>query len=93
MDTLQIALEKCKDAVLKNKLTDEFGELIDEITLVKTGKENEAITFIYVEDWTIPEGYTFVSFHDEQIAKQDVVVKYGETLDTFTAAIVPETAK
>lgn len=43
MDTLQIALEKCKDAVLKNK--------------------------------------------------QNVVVKYGETLDNFTAAVVPDTSK
>ena len=36
----------------------------------------------------IPEGYTFAADFDENIAKQILRVKYGDTLDTLTIGIV-----
>lgn len=80
---------QAEKAVLKITLTDEFETVIDEIELTKTGEKGEWASFIYGQDWSIPEGYEFATKNDEIIANQNVLVKYGEVLDTFTVAIVP----
>ena len=98
LDTLTIAIVKeeqpTPDAVatLKVNFTDEFGNTlgVEPAVATKTGPEGETAVFKYGEDWQIPEGYTFASANDESYAKQDLAVKFGETLDTLTIAIVKE---
>lgn len=89
LDTLEIGIVQAEKAVLKITLTDEFETVIDEIELTKTGEKGDWASFIYGQDWSIPEGYEFATRNDEIIANQKVLVKYGEVLDTFTVAIVP----
>lgn len=96
VDTVVIAIKEGTKAVVQITFTDPFGNPIDgvgPIELKKTGAEGEYALFQYEKDWTLPEGYTFASFNDEQIAKQDIAVKYGETLDTFTVALIPAEAE
>lgn len=88
VDTLEIAIEKGADAVLIITLTDEWGNPLEEITLTHTGKAGTYTHFLYGTDWTLPEGYEFASFNDEQIATQDIMIKYGETLDTLQIAVL-----
>ena len=88
VDTLQIAIEKGTDAILIITLTDEWGTPLEEITLTHTGKAGTYAHFLYGTDWTLPEGYEFASSYDEMIAKQDIMVKYGETLDTLQIAVL-----
>ena len=61
---------------------------MEEITLTHTGKAGTYTHFLYGTDWTLQEGYEFASFHDEQIATQDIMIKYGETLDTLQIAVL-----
>lgn len=89
LDTLEIGIVQAEKAVLKITLTDEFETVIDEIELTKTGEKGKWASFIYGQDWSIPEGYEFATKNDEIIANQNVLIKYGEVLDTFTVAIVP----
>lgn len=89
LDTLEIGIVQAEKAVLKITLTDEFETVIDEIELTKTGEKGDWASFVYGQDWSIPEGYEFATKNDEIIANQNVLVKYGEVLDTFTVAIVP----
>ena len=79
-------------ATLKVNFTDEFGNTlgVEPAVATKTGPEGETAVFKYGEDWQIPEGYTFASANDESYAKQDLMVKFGETLDTLVIAIVEQ---
>ena len=58
------------------------------VIATKTGPEGEWAAFNYGVDWQLPEGYTFAADFDENIAKQILRVKYGDTLDTLTIGIV-----
>lgn len=87
--------QEMKDAVLKIHFIDEFGnpiEGLDPIVLTKNGIVGEYAHFLYETDetdgdWILPEGYEFATFNDERIAKQDIMVKYGEILDTLQIAV------
>lgn len=96
VDTVVVAIKEGTKAVVQITFTDPFGNPIDgvgPIELKKMGAEGEYALFQYGKDWTLPEGYTFATFNDEQIAKQDITVKYGETLNTFTVALIPSEAE
>ena len=90
--------QEMKAAVLKIHFIDEFGnpiEGLDPIVLTKNGIVGEYAHFLYENektpeidgDWILPEGYEFASFDDEMIAEQDIMVKYGEILDTLQIAV------
>lgn len=92
VDTVKIAIKEGKKAVVKISFCDPFGNPIDgvnPIELTQTGVEGEYAHFKYGTDWVIPEGYEFASPNDESYAKQDLAVKYGDTMDTLTIALVP----
>lgn len=90
--------QEMKAAVLKIHFIDEFGnpiEGLDPIVLTKNGIVGEYAHFLYENektpeidgDWILPEGYEFASFDDKMIAEQDIMVKYGEILDTLQIAV------
>ena len=77
-------------ATLQVNFVGPFGEEIDvaPVVVTKTGPEGEWASFVYGEDWELPEGYTFAEKFDETAAKQIFCLKYGETLDTLEIGIV-----
>lgn len=77
-------------ATLQVNFVGAFGEPLDVAPVIatKTGTEGEWAAFNYGVDWQLPEGYTFAADFDENIAKQILRVKYGDTLDTLTIGIV-----
>ncbi len=77
-------------ATLQVNFVGEFGEDIgvDPVVVTKNGPEGETANFVYGEDWSLPEGYTFAEDFDEAAATQTLSVKYGKTLDTLQIGIV-----
>ena len=78
-------------ATLQVNFVGEFGEDIGvaPVVVTKNGPEGETANFVYGEDWTLPEGYTFAADFDEAAATQTISVKYGETLNSLQIGIVP----
>ena len=79
-------------ATLQVNFVGEFGEDIGvaPVVVTKNGPEGEWANFVYGEDWTLPEGYTFAADFDEAAATQTISVKYGETLNSLQIGIVPQ---
>ena len=95
VDSLQIGIVPEKQeavATLQVNFVGEFGEDIGvaPVVVTKNGPEGEMANFVYGEDWTLPEGYTFAADFDEAAAKQTISMKYGETVDSLQIGIVPE---
>ena len=95
VDSLQIGIVPEKQeavATLQVNFVGEFGEDIGvaPVVVTKNGPEGEMANFVYGEDWTLPEGYTFAVDFDEAAAKQTISMKYGETVDSLQIGIVPE---
>ena len=78
-------------ATLQVNFVGEFGEDIGvaPVVVTKNGTAGEWANFVYGEDWTLPEGYTFAADFDEAAATQTISVKYGETLNSLQIGIVP----